>query len=480
MARAQLKGYQEIFERMVARVVARTALSDLTDSSVVTHILAACARELDDAYYQMARVADSFSIDQATGADLDARAAEIQPGTISRLAPTRASGFVVFSRPINDSTTITIPAGTQVRSASGVIATTSEEGVISNSSIEQLPGHGSGRDSAPVHCVAAAAGASGNLGANALTQFVARPPGVFEVTNVSALSGGRDQEDDDSFRARLKTYVSSLSQCTNHALESLVLGIADPTPLSGRIVTSAHLFEDPIDLANSVLFIDDGNGTAETTEEVDFVNVTAGLAGPDPDTAVGGEEYLYLPHAPVDLQRPFTLWSVDDTDTGWRGELTRDVDYRVEPSSGRLYFTPPLVSGERIRATYTRFSGLIEEVQRYVNGDPTDAVTYPGWKAAGTRVLVRAPVVVDVTIDAVLMLEAGADAETVRTNVESAVTAYINTRNISDDVVRNEIIERIMRVTGVYDVNLLEPTANIAILDHEVARTSPASLSIEV
>lgn len=480
MARAQLKRYQEILDRLIARVVSRTELSDLTDSSVLNHILSAVAREVDDAYFQMARVADSFSIDLATGADLDERAKEIQPGTLVRLGPVRASGFVVFARATNDGSTISVPAGTQVRTATGVVAVTTEEAVISNSSVEQIPGHGPGRDSLPTRVVASVAGAAGNLGANSLTDFVTRPAGIVQVTNTSALTGGRDIETDDSFRQRLKAYISSLSTCTNQALEILAIGVEDPTPLSNKVVVSAHLFEDQIDPTNSVLYIDDGAGTAESVAQVTNEVVTAGLAGPDPDTAVGGEEFLYLINSAIDLQRSFSVSSVDLTNAPLRGTLVRNEDYFVEPSSGRLFFSPPLVAGERIRASYWHFDGLIGEVQKKVNGVREDSETYPGWKAAGTRVAVRAPTIVNITVDATLTLEGGADQAQVVTNVQSVVTAYINSLNISDDVVRNELIERIMRVRGVYDVVLHEPMTNIAILDNEVARISPSTLSIGV
>lgn len=84
---------------MVARVVARSKLTGLTRNSVVYHVLAAATNEDADQYVQMARLREVFSIDTATGSDLDERAKEIQPGTLTRYPALSSSGTVIFSRP---------------------------------------------------------------------------------------------------------------------------------------------------------------------------------------------------------------------------------------------------------------------------------------------------------------------------------------------------------------------------------------------
>ncbi len=471
MPQQQLKTFPQILQRLIAKTVARSELSDLTDSSSVRHILAAVAREVDDAYYQMTRVTDSFSIDRAAGLDLDERARDIQPGTLRRLGPRRAQGLVVFSRATNDLTTIRVNAGTAIKTADGLIARTLEEAVITPTSPEQVTGHGLGRDAAPVSAIMDTPGADGNVAIGAITRFVNRPAGIVEVTNSSAFTGGRDQESDDSFRARLKEFVGSLARNTVEALEFVAVGIEDPTTGSNKQVRFSHAFEDPIQRGNVTLYVDDGSGTARTVQTVTGENVTLGLVGPPADTAVGGEEFLQLDNWPVDARVPFEI-RLNAT------PLVNNTDYFLDPTNGRIFFTTPLANTDVVEADYTYFDGLIQEVQKVVDGDPADRANYPGWRAAGVRVVVNEPVIRNIEVEATLTLVLGTEFATAQAAVETAITDYINQLGISGDVVRNEIIERIMSVTGVSDVSLALPTGNINILDNEVARTTSGQISI--
>ncbi len=474
MPQQQLRTYEQILQRMIAKVVTRSALSDLTDSGAVRHILTAVAREVDDGYYQLTRVTDGFSLDRAAGFDLDERARDIQPGTLRRLGPRRATGFQVFSRPTNDGTTLTIPVGTAVRRADGTVARTTQEATITNTSPEVITGHGVGRDSNAVTVTADTAGAAGNAAINAYSRFVSRPSGIVETLNTTALTGGRDTESDDAFRARLRNFVASLARNTAQALEFAAIGVVNPAGTNE--VVYSHVFEDPIQRGNVTLFIDDGAGTTRTSESATSENVTAGLAGPPADSAVGGEEFLTLDNAPVDATQPITI-----TRTPAGGSaiaLVLNTDVFLNPANGRMYFATPLLAGDVVNATYTYYTGLITQVQRVIDGDPNDRANYPGWAAAGVRVIVREPRVRTIAVEGTLTLREGFEFTTVQTAVQTSITEYINQLGISGDVIRNEIIERIMAVDGVLDVSLVAPSDNVNILDSEIPRTSLASLAI--
>ena len=62
--------------------------------------------------------------------------------------------------------------------------------------------------------------------------------------------------------------------------------------------------------------------------------------------------------------------------------------------------------------------------------------------------------------------------------VRQAVKDYINTLNISGDVIRNQIIKAITLVPGVLDVELLSPADNVIILDDQLARTVDSIVTI--
>lgn len=552
MPGVQLQRYEQILQRMIARVVTRAGLTDMNDSSVVKHILAACAREIDDSNYQLTRLQDLFSIDRAAGDDLDGRARDIQPSSLSRVLSQRAVGYLVFSRGSNTGATITIPVGTVAKTEDGVSVRTTQQGVITSSSAEQITGHGVGRDSNLVAAIAVEAGIAGNIASGTAVRFSSKPPGIDEVTNPASFVQGRDEESDDEFRARIKLFVASLAKSTVDALKFASIGVTEPT--SGKQVIYAHVFEDPIQLGNVTVYIDDGAGTAATvvavapsgtggsvnapvanvqtytapngqapflaehvgrtvtiagaanggnngtftitevlgTTQVKYTNasgvvetfgggvtyalngenVTLGLAGPPVNSAVGGEEFLFLAHAPVRIESTITLVS------STRGTLGLGSDYEINPASGLVYFLTPLAAAEVITATYSYYTGLVALVQKILDGDPDDRANYPGVRAAGTLVMVRTPVVVPQTIAATLTIARGFDFAVVSADVETTISNYINSLGISGDIIRSELIERIMSVAGVTDVNLTLPASNVVILDNQIPRVTSNDIDL--
>lgn len=475
MPQQQLRTFPQILQRMVARVVARSQLSDLTESSAVRHILAAAAREMDDAYYQITRVTDAFNLDRASGFDLDERARDIQPGTLRRFGPRRAQGQQVFTRATNTGVTLTIPAGTAVKRADGTVARTTQEAVITSTSPEQIVGNGVGRDSNAVTVIADAASAAGNGAIGAYDRFVSRPTGVISTTNVSAFVNGRDQESDDEFRARLQSFVESLARSTVDALEFAVIGVQNPSNTAQQVLFS-HVFEDLNQRGNVTVYVDDGAGTARTVATATGEIVTASLVGPPAGSAVGGEEFLNLANFPVDTGQSITITRTPSGGSPISLQLGTDV--QLNPASGLLRFTTPLTSADVITATYTYYTGLIAEVQRVIDGDANNRTDYPGYRAAGVRVRVREPVVRTIEVEGTITLVPGFDLSTVVTNVESNITAYINQLGISADIIRNEIVERIMATDGVFDVNLISPSQNIIIADNEIPRSTAGNIAI--
>jgi uncharacterized phage protein gp47/JayE len=462
------KRYEQILAQMIAKVVARGGLTDITDASAFKHILAAAARQDDEQYYQMTLLLQLFSIDSAVGDDLDARAAEIQPGDLTRYVAQRATGTVVFSRSGTSGTTA-IPINTKVKTVGGLVFTTTAAGSITPTSPEQITGHGVGRDSGTVPVLADLPGAAGNVAAYTITKFEVKPAGVGEVTNIVGCLNGSDKELDDSFRARLKAYIRSLSRSTPEAIETNVLGQALAT---GETVRFAKVWEDPVNRGSVWLYIDDGTGQAETTELVTGEVVTEGLAGPPPDTAVGGETRLFLDNIAVKDSVAFTLTS------SIRGALVAGTDYDLVAPWGLLLFDPALVTGESITATYTRYTGLLELIQRVVDGDPLNRSVYPGLRAAGVLVRVAVPQVLIQNVQAVLTVMEGYDNTAVITAVKSALKNYINGLGISGDVIRNELIAVIMGVPGIYNCILTTPATDITMLDDQLARTTDSNLLI--
>lgn len=535
MPRFTPKRYEQIYAQMIARVVARSRLSDINDTSVWKHVVAAASRQDDEQYYQMSLLLELFSIDSANDDDLDERAKDIQPGVISRIQASKATGSVVFSRAGTTGTT-PIPVGQKVKDDEGVIFTTTEAGQILTGSAEQVPGHGIGRDSNEISVIADEVGSQGLVGANTLVKFVTKPAGIDEVTNLEAFTdGGLDKETDDAFRARLKAYIAGLARCNVSAIEAGILGQQDPN--TGITILFAHVREDIVNRGDVTLYVDDGTGSAESVEDVaeaiastltwngtttvtgtdaevaadDWIRLDADgqwfqvlsvgggnttILNPGGDTiptgatqsskaldivteglsvgdaALGGETRLTLDYQAIKDILPIRLA------TSARGNLTKDVEYTLDPTSGLVVFDPALVLDEQVVAGYTRYTGLIAFTQKVVDGDPADRVNYPGFRAAGVMVQVLPPQVLIQNIEAVVTVAEGYDQDDTVEAVKQALKDHINGLNISGDVVRAKLIQIMMAVQGVINVDLIAPVDDIIILDDQLARTRDVNLDV--
>lgn len=83
--------FVEILNDMVAYVQTRTAISDFTPGSVIRTLLESAALEDDEQYFQMVQLLDMFSLNTATGSDLDRRMADFN---LFRLPAKKAFGQV--------------------------------------------------------------------------------------------------------------------------------------------------------------------------------------------------------------------------------------------------------------------------------------------------------------------------------------------------------------------------------------------------
>lgn len=469
MPRFSTKRYQQILEEMLAKVVTRTKLSDVSDAATVKNLLAPAAASDGEQYYNMYLLHKLFSIEDAAGDDLDERAKDIQPGTLSRILATKATGTVIFSRN-TVSGTIVVAENTIVKTNGGIEFKTTAPVTITASDPPVLPGHTTGQDSTPVPIIAVLAGSDGEVAAETIIKFKNKPVGIDSVINTASTINGNDKETDDSFKSRLRKYVISLSRSTVTGLEMAVLGAIEED--TGSVIFYSKAIEDLTNLGRVTLYIDDGTGYAQSTEVITGENVTNGLGGPPPNTAVGGETYLFLNYGAIDDGSPITITS------STRGTLVETTDYYINPASGQINFVTALTTGEQITASYTRFTGLIALGQKIIDGDPSDRINYPGYRAAGVLVQVKTPQVVIQNIEANLVISEGYDITTVQSNVTNAILNYVNTRNISDDIIRSALITAIKNVEGVYDVTLVTPSSNIPVLDDQMARTSTSNVSV--
>lgn len=451
----------EILRDMIAKVIARGSLSALRKNSGVYHVLSAAADEDAEQYFQIARLRDVFSIDSATGSDLHARAAEIATdATLLPIAAQKAASYVVFSR----QGTI----GTVVIASGSVVAASDNEGLIRFSTTVNASILAGSAESSLVPVIAEEAGTRGNVAAETISRMETRIAGITGVTNPAAVTSGRAAESDPAFRARIKQHVQRMSRGTVYAIESYARAVR---LTNGQRVLFARVVEPVVPNGTLACYIDDGTGTTDVYED--------GLIDSDDillASAVGGETLFTTNQRPIRDGASFYL-TVDGV-----GKV-QGTDYELNPSTGAVELVTPLTVGQQVKANYFYYIGLVQEVQKVINGDPDDRQNYPGVRAGATRVNVLPPTRVLQSVVGQISVFGDYDVTVVTAAATSEIQAYINGLDIGEFVLVSRLYEAVMGVAGVQNFALSElsgstPPVDQIILPTQVARIASAAISI--
>jgi len=195
----QIKDFASISAALVNWMRANTTrVTDFNAGSVVRTMLEATAVEIEELYIQAfvgLKEAIPVSVYQTFG--------------FPALAAQSASGIVRFTAPSVAAATITVPAGTQVKSSSnGQIYTTQAAAFILT-----------GQTYVDALVAAATPGTVGNAEFGTITEVVGTLPGISSVSNPARFYNGRDAESADERRARFQGYISTLARGVKPAVE---------------------------------------------------------------------------------------------------------------------------------------------------------------------------------------------------------------------------------------------------------------------
>lgn len=178
--------FETILQRMLNAVPPDL---DKSEGSMIYDVLAPAAAELAQTTIWAQEVLRRGFTQTTFGAYLDMRAEEFD---IVRRPAVAASGVVTFT----GAPGTVIPVGTRVSTPS----TEAAPAVIFKTTQEAIIGPGGTVD---VHIMAVEPGTSGNVAPGYINLLVDSIAGVSSVTNSAATTGGLDEEDDDSLRARI-------------------------------------------------------------------------------------------------------------------------------------------------------------------------------------------------------------------------------------------------------------------------------------
>lgn len=124
---------------------------------------------------------------------------------------------------------------------------------------------------------------------------------------------------------------------------------------------------------------------------------------------------------------------------------------------------------------YTYDTGLIQEVNRVIYGDPSDTVAYPGVAAAGADVNIQGPLVRRIQVSLAIRTKSGVVAQYIEEAIQSAVAGIVNDLGVGQSVALSDLIDAAASVAGVISVVMVSPalttsTDLIVIQSNEVAK----------
>jgi len=440
---AKLK--DEILSELVARVVARSPLTDISEGSVMLTILGAVADELENIEYKLQVYRDSFSLEGATGVDLDARCSDFPAPGLKRKGRIAASGAVMQITRDDSTTALVVPAGTRYALASDTNIVFVQDADITMQ-IGDLTYPTATDD--PISVTCAATGTIGNVEANTITIVDSAPGSVISCTNVKSIGGGIDRESDDQLRQRAFKYLSSLARCQPEALESHATQFKSGTQ---KAFLHAKLFEDPTRPGYSELVVDDGNGLQG------FEQAGTTVSGTIPD---GGAIVLYH-QFPATTEIGFGKLQKYNTATSAYENVELNADgsqpWVSIPERGLLYPDTGLFSaGDQWRITiYSVFTDPIKELQSSIEGSLSDPNSLPGFRAAGTRVRVLPPEVFSVSPVAVnIVVFDGTDTAAMQELVKSSIVEFARALRPGEPLLLSPLLADLMKLNGLRNVTI--------------------------
>lgn len=188
-----MKTIEEIYQQLLEAYTQRTGTELAEDCDLAVRFYAAAA-QLQALDIQTWWVLDQCFPQTAQGTYLDGHA--LMRG-IARRAAAKAVGTLRFSVTNPSSVDLPIAVGTACMTGGEIRFQTISDAVLA-----------AGELSVDVPAEALESGAAGNVPSGSVTVLTACPVGITGCTNPAAFTGGSDQEDDESLRARvLESYL---------------------------------------------------------------------------------------------------------------------------------------------------------------------------------------------------------------------------------------------------------------------------------
>lgn len=208
-------------------------------------------------------------------------------------------------------------------------------------------------------------------------------------------------------------------------------------------------------------------------------------------TPANGTQLIVIPSTVVNLveylnNTKITSYSLKGNAEGVNNNTQLQLSSKSNGSDGYIQVTGGNANLQLMFSTivtrglqaYSYWTGLLKLVHQTIYGDDTQLEAFPGVGAAGITFRVLAPTVRQLIIQLRLTLANGVSIGSIQNEVKSAVSGYVNTLGVGEDVIIEEIRSAVIQIAGITDVEILTPTENIPIADNERADVSDPNILI--
>lgn len=453
------KSSADILRDLVAATVARSELTDISEGSVLSQILATVASELAGSEYRMALIRDSYLLSRVSGSDLDERCSELPPGGVVRLGETAASGPCMTLKrgsanptPEELAEVLIVPRGATV----GRVDEPSVLYALAEEVTFEIGEHT--KNDVVVTCLIR--GTVGNCPNGSINKMISLPTEITSISQARSIGGGQSAETDDSLRSRAFQYIGSLARCMPSAIEYAVRSFIAS---DGTRVKYAALYEDRGRRGYSEIVVDDGSVLLEGQIAVVRDGRTVGGVAP-----VGGDRLVIFHESPATSP----IKEIRRFVGGVEQDAITPADFVSIPERGVVYVDPGIFDpGDRWEITganggdpdtgYQIFGGtLIPEIQRMIEGDLSNPAQNPGLRAAGTRVRVVPPSVENITdMDIFVTPVNGVSFVDTADSVKEAVSEFVLNLHPGETLFIAQLIDRVMDNPDVLNVRFFRKPA---------------------
>lgn len=224
-----------------------------------------------------------------------------------------------------------------------------------------------------------------------------------------------------------------------------------------------------------------GQNTGFSTTIATYDNTTGAVTLTDAannEIAVSDTFRISKPLFVVDVtgtEAPFTVSLNDETNTAFDvSGFTAERSSAIRDNNG-LNFNTLQIEGVD---GYKYFTGLIQKTQWTIDGLDRDPNNFPGVGAAGTQFEVLPPVLVKLRLIVNVTTDEGVSLSSVSGAISNAISEYVNSLGVGQDVILSEVVCAALEVNGVFDAKVTNLTENFVIADGELARIDTNDLII--